>query len=195
MNCNLLNCLLQVNGGIWKTSNLHVSDNTGTTIQWRPLTDIDNVTCSSIGYLNIGLRNKQWLVATCGRPSNYLMGGDLNGGMVSTDGGYSWSMFGPTVPLDVQLTGVVAIGTSTILVSGRCQLTGVTTCSTSLRTKLGIWISLNNGASWSAAIGVPVSEPIWHMDRDPLVFTLIVLCLCFFKICSSLLLFNLITAG
>jgi hypothetical protein len=82
-----------VNGGIWKTTNLHTNDNTGTTVAWTPLFDASNLMCSSIGQFNMGVSNKNWLVAICSNPSNYAaLASELNGGMVSLDAGLSCAM-------------------------------------------------------------------------------------------------------
>jgi hypothetical protein len=83
-------CIVQVNAGVWRTDNFQAA--VGTQLRWVPVTDQQNVTCFSISYLGIGLDTSR-LLATCGMPSNYKStASELNGAMLSVDGGYTWRM-------------------------------------------------------------------------------------------------------
>ena len=170
-----LSYVATVNGGVWKSMNIHTADNSGLSIVWTPTMDTSSLKCSSIAYFNMGLTNRDWLVAVCARPSNYkTIASELNGGMVSLNAGFSWTQFGSSLPTGLQLTGVVAsgagtsAGTRTITVSARCQETNdVGSCT--MVTQAGIWRSTDNGATWTqiSLAGGANAEAIWHLDRDP----------------------------
>jgi hypothetical protein len=153
------------NGGIWKTDNIHTSDNTGTTIRWHPVTDASpTLTCNSIAALNIGLVNKNWIVAGCGRPSNAQLASELGGGMVSNDAGFSWRMFS-NIPLGLVISGIVNSEPSAITFSVfSAQIAaGPQFAHTSLF--LGLWHSTDNGITWSQSAP---EEQVFAMERDPL---------------------------
>jgi hypothetical protein len=53
----------QVNGGVWKTDNIHPAS-ANTPIAWLPVTDSAAVTCSSIGALHMDLANSKVIRTT-----------------------------------------------------------------------------------------------------------------------------------
>ncbi len=70
-----------------------------------------------------------------------------SGGMVSLDAGYSWNMFGPTLPFGLKLTGIVAAAPNTILVSASVEYLSQNSIS-STSNKVGVWRSTDNGVTW-----------------------------------------------
>ncbi len=81
------------NGGVWKTTNFNVSTTSGASISWIPVTDQQDIKCTSISALSVGKSNTDVVLATCGKPSNYMgYGSELWGAILSTDAGRNWNM-------------------------------------------------------------------------------------------------------
>jgi hypothetical protein len=169
-----------VNGGIFKTVNFNVSSTSGTSIQWVPVTDQQDIKCTSISAIGIGLSTPDTVFATCGRPSNYMSyGSELWGAMISTDGGKLWNMVptrsgssstpgsGSGLPFGFYLTSAIVSGASgsTLLVAARSRWQGGAFYPSS--SYFGIWRSTDSGQTWGQPVGISPTEKVFAMERDP----------------------------
>jgi hypothetical protein len=141
-----------VNGGVWKTYNIHTNEP-----RWFPSTDQTAATCSSIAALVVDWSNTNRLVAGCGNPSNFMSYSSQSNGLLMTlDGGLSWtttafpgsSVSKPSNGYNVNLmiSGVVLPAGTTILVGVRREYYGDFVVSNSVNR--GIWRSIDQGVTW-----------------------------------------------
>ncbi len=89
------------NGGIWRTS-----DATSASPTWTPLTD--DLTSQSIGAMTFDLGNPNRILAGIGRFSSFgRAGGNLDGLLLSQNGGTTWSQITDPILVGQNISGVV----------------------------------------------------------------------------------------
>lgn len=129
-----------VNGGIWKTTNA-----TAAVPSWTPVTDQQS--SLSIGAMALHPTDPNTLIAGFGHMSSFgLVGGALNGLLLSTDGGDTWAPLGRRDLTDRSISGVAIRGagsTARILV----------TSTNFAASNGGIYLSTDGGATFTLISG------------------------------------------
>ncbi|MEW4565876.1 hypothetical protein AB1K70_25390 [Bremerella sp. JC770] len=130
------------NGGIWKTTNALEANP-----HWENLTpDQESLSIGAVEF-DATDGSHQTLVAGFGRFSSFVReGGPLLGILRSTNGGQSWTNLGESSLKDLNISGLVALG-STIVVSVNTSGDGTDS------TPLGIWRSTDTGTTWVQVSG------------------------------------------
>jgi hypothetical protein len=151
-----------VNGGIWRTNNA-----TAGSPSWTPLTDTEQ--SLSIGALEMDPANPLVLLAGIGRFSSFggdppfqVAGGDLNGLLLTTDGGNNWTPITDPLLVGEHISAVAARGN--ILLAGANNFFGGGGTG-------GLFRSVDTGASWNqisgaAGTGLPAGT-VDDMAGDP----------------------------
>lgn len=156
------------NGGVWKTDNIHANY-----VHWYSSTDMQPITCTSIGGLTIDPFESQHVVAACSPVSSWTSQfSELNGLMETFDGGKTWSMLGGDFPLDLGVPSVVIPAPKTILAGVKLEFKRATRSNSVLR---GVWHSIDGGRKWTkvALPGIDVNDnttnsAIFRLVADPL---------------------------
>lgn len=146
-----------VNGGIWKTNDWTVA-----TPNWQQQTDAQ--ASLSIGAMAFDPTDAKHmtLVAGIGRFSSYSDGGTLPGILRTVNGGANWTALdGGGVLKGLNISGVAPRG-DTIIISANAASTD---------TQVGLWQSLDAGATWkqlsgAAGSGLPAGEAS-DLQGDP----------------------------
>ena len=172
-----------VNGGVWKTDNLHGTDAFGGP-HWYPTSDY--MPCLNIGALSGSADDASFVVAGCGYVSNSNnRGGEAMGVMISGDAAATWTM-SSNFPKGFSISSIAVSGTLSgthrIVVSARSYKvilsattgremnpyglpqTGTTPAPDSqpIYQNGGIWVSTNGGVSWTQTYGQAVTKLLRH---------------------------------
>lgn len=154
-----------VNGGVWRTTNL-----TSSGPQWTNVLDSQPVTCSSISAMHVSQSNPKRIYAGCGGPTsseqgedwNVLNSGDWAGIMMSVDGGSTWSMI-DAFPVNYYVTSILETENDNLLVSAQSNLYDANDG--------GVWLSLDNGASFSRILSQPTFNLMAIVGRHTIIAT------------------------
>jgi hypothetical protein len=140
-----------INGGIWRTRNA-----TDVRPHWTPLTD--HLPSLSIGALEFDPANADRLLAGTGRFSSLAFFGDvLNGLLLTSDGGDSWTEITHPLLLGENISGVAVRGDLLLAASNGTFGLG------------GLFRSTDGGSSWtqvSGSNGLP-NQDVFDLVGDP----------------------------
>jgi hypothetical protein len=140
-----------INGGIWRTRNA-----TDVRPHWTPLTD--HLPSLSIGALDFDPANADRLLAGIGRFSSLAFFGDvLNGLLLTSDGGDSWTEITHPLLLGENISGVAVRGDLLLAASNGTFGIG------------GLFRSTDGGSSWtqvSGSNGLP-NQDVFDLVGDP----------------------------
>ncbi len=143
-----------VNGGVWRTDNA-----TDLSPDWEPLTD--QLPVASISAMDMDANAPDRLIAGAGRPSAFADGGQLDGLMLTEDGGETWRIIDDPLLVERNFSGL-AIDGDLILAAAGGGFWGF-----SREPNGGLFRSVDGGLTWTS---IEVVERDPDNPDDPLRF-------------------------